>query len=302
MSYRRRHRWLRRFALGLAFATFVAPAAARPDEGGAGSNVVTAGGWTGPVDPESGIPLSAGIPHGDEPYLGEQPIQVIPYLSQGILTEADKAAAAAEAIHDPYLTDVFVRPGESLGGPDGDAIAFKNALETQAAAAAEAIHDRYLTDVFVRPGESLGGPDGGLSSEELAFAPAVVASADALHDPIGGENAKVSPSVLGEMVKSQQAPQASVPANRVERALEEGPQVVNYLSHGMAADGEVGARPDNKADRFAHSDVASRTELASNGSSVSWDTVTTLGIGAVVLALALGLGMGFIKRPKLAGL
>jgi hypothetical protein len=64
MTYRRRHRWLRRLALGLAFATFAAPAAARLDEGGSG--VVTAGGWTGLVDTETGIPLSAGIPRGDE--------------------------------------------------------------------------------------------------------------------------------------------------------------------------------------------------------------------------------------------
>jgi hypothetical protein len=31
----RRRRWLRRLAIGLVFATFAAPAAARPDEGGA---------------------------------------------------------------------------------------------------------------------------------------------------------------------------------------------------------------------------------------------------------------------------
>lgn len=32
----RRRRWLRRLAIGISFATFVTPAAARPDEGGAG--------------------------------------------------------------------------------------------------------------------------------------------------------------------------------------------------------------------------------------------------------------------------
>lgn len=31
MTFRRRNRWLRRFAIGLAFATFAAPAAARND-------------------------------------------------------------------------------------------------------------------------------------------------------------------------------------------------------------------------------------------------------------------------------
>ena len=66
MTYRRRHRWLRRLALGFAFATFVAPAAAQLDEGSGVPSVVTAGGWTGLVDTETGIPLSAGIPQGDE--------------------------------------------------------------------------------------------------------------------------------------------------------------------------------------------------------------------------------------------
>ena len=69
MSYRRRHRWFRRMALGLAFATVVfagrvSVAAAKFDEG-ANSKV------------------------------------------------------AASTASDPYLTDVFVRPGESIGAPDG---------------------------------------------------------------------------------------------------------------------------------------------------------------------------------------
>ncbi len=69
MEYRRRQRWLRRIALGLAFATVavageVAPASAKFDEGGGGfgSRYVATEGWSGPVDPETGIPLSAGIP------------------------------------------------------------------------------------------------------------------------------------------------------------------------------------------------------------------------------------------------
>jgi hypothetical protein len=57
---------------------------------------------------ESGIPVSAGIPEGDEQFIDPQEVQVIPYLSHGILTEADAQAAAAEAIHDPYLTDPSV--------------------------------------------------------------------------------------------------------------------------------------------------------------------------------------------------
>jgi hypothetical protein len=46
----RRRRWLRRLAIGIAFATFAAPAAARPDEGGAGSNGVDVA--SAPVRPD----------------------------------------------------------------------------------------------------------------------------------------------------------------------------------------------------------------------------------------------------------
>jgi hypothetical protein len=325
MSYRRRHRWFRRMALGLAFSLAVfagraSVAAAKFDEGTSGSRYVAAGGWSGLVDMESGIPLTAGIPHGDEQFIDEQAVQVIPYLSHGTLTEADAQAAAAQSIHDPYLTDVFVRPGESLGGPDGDSIAIRNALETQALQVAEAIHDPYLTDVFVRPGESLGGPDG----EEIAFANAVVAAAGSLHDPIAAVEQEstvvpyASSSVLGEAVKTSNVasekfipgvtdfPTTSQPApgNRVERALEQGPQVIPYLSQGMTADDVVGARPDDKADRFAHSDVPSRQpELASSGgSTIEWNEAVTVGIGALVLLLGLGLALGYLRRPRIAGL
>ena len=110
MSYRRRHRWFRRMALGLAFASVIfagraSVAAAKFDEGTEGSRYVTVGGWSGLVDMESGIPLSAGIPHGDEQFLAEEEVQVIPYLSHGILTEQDAQATAAEAIHDPYMIE-----------------------------------------------------------------------------------------------------------------------------------------------------------------------------------------------------
>jgi len=211
MTYRRRHRWLRRLALGLAFATFAAPAAAKP---GDGVRYVTAGGWSGYVDSETGIPVSAGIPQGDEP------TKAIPDLTRGIFTEAGQATAAAEAIHDPYLTDVFVRQGESLGGPDG------------------------------RP--------------------------------------QSSQSVLGESVKTQQAEAQLLNQRQLETLAAE---------NGASA----ATRPDDRADRFAHSDVASQPEPAGTSKVESHDGFTTVGIGALMLALALGLGVAFVKRPKLAG-
>jgi hypothetical protein len=347
MSYRRRHRWFRRMALGLAFASVmfagqVSVAAAKSDEGTGGSRYVSAGGWSGLVDMESGIPLSAGIPEGDEQFIDAQAVQVIPYLSQGILTEADAQAAAAEAIHDPYLTDIYVKPGESLGGPDGLAKQqewtvvpyLSQGILTEAdaqTAAAARIHDRYLNVQRAPDGDAIAfrnaiETQGGFSGDELAFANSIVAAAESLHDPVTAEEQGstqqqrtltpyLSPGVLGEAVKTNVATETfvpgvtdfptaaqSAPLNRVEHALAQGPQVIPYLSHGMAVDGEVGARPDNRADRFAHSDVASQQQLASSGSSFEWNDALTVGIGGLVLALGLGLALGYLRRPRLAGL
>jgi hypothetical protein len=68
MSYPRRHRWFRRMALGLAFASVI---------------------FAGRVSAAT---------HPDEYFFDP---------------------AGLQATNDPYLSDVFVRPGESLGGPDG---------------------------------------------------------------------------------------------------------------------------------------------------------------------------------------
>jgi hypothetical protein len=111
-------------AIGLALASviFVGRASVAPakiDPGTQGSGYVKAGGWSGLVDLESGVPLSAGIPYGDEQFIDDQAVEVIPYLSHGILTQAEADSTAAQAGDDPYLTDINIRPGESLGGPDG---------------------------------------------------------------------------------------------------------------------------------------------------------------------------------------
>jgi len=136
MSFPRRNRWIRRLTLGLAVASVLVAgrasvSGAMIDPGTNGSDYVTAGGWSGLVDLESGVPLSAGIPFGDEEFIDEQSVEVIPYLSHGMLTLADADATVAQADDDPYLTDIHVRPGESLGGPDGGPAAPNNTLESQ---------------------------------------------------------------------------------------------------------------------------------------------------------------------------
>lgn len=140
MSYRRRHRWFRRMALGLAFASVLVAGRA---------SVATA----------------------------------------KISEDASRSYYVAAA--DPYLSDVFVRPGESLGGPDGAT----SALEVQAAS----------------------------------------------------------------------------------------------------------TRPDDQANRFAHSEIVPQPGPASSSSTIEWSSALTVGIGAFVLVLALGLAFGYVRRPRLAG-
>jgi hypothetical protein len=317
MSYRRRHRWFRRMALGLAFASVMfagraSVAAAKNDPGTDGSRYVAAGGWSGMVDLKSGIPLSAGIPRGDEQFIDEQSVDVIPYLSHGILTQEDADAVSAQAIHDPYLTDVFVRPGESLGGPDGDAIAFANALKSQQptvipylsqglltqadanAAAARAVHDPYPTtsrqgDVF--------GPDG----DEIAFANAIVAAADSLHDPLTAEESLATsepfvPGVTDFPKTASQTAQESLATSE--------PFVPGVTDFPKTASQTAALRPDDRADRFAHSDVLPKPQMVSSdsGSTVEWNEALMVGIGALVLVLGLGLAIGYLRRPRLAGL
>jgi len=83
---------------------------------------------------------------------------VIPYLSHGVLTQADADALAAKTVHDPF-------PSSALQSTvDGDAVAFANAIQSQQptvipylshgltqsdadALAAQAVHDRFVPGV-----------------------------------------------------------------------------------------------------------------------------------------------------------
>ena len=298
MSYRRRHRWFRRMALGLAFASVMVAgrasvAAAKPDPGpGSGSRYVVAGGWSGEVDVQSGVPITAGIPEGDEQFIASDSVQVIPYLSHGILTQKEADAAAAKAIHDPFLTDVFVRQGESLGGPDGDAIAFANAVKSQQSTVIPYLSHGVLTQA---------------DADALA--------AKTVHDPF--PSSALQSTVDGDAVAFANAIQSQQPT------------VIPYLSHGLTqsdADalaaqavhdrfvpgvsdfGETlqvaAVRPDDRADRVSPSDVPSQPQLVSNdsGSTVEWSQALMVGFGALVLVLGLGLAIGYLRRPRLAGL
>ena len=367
MSYRRRHRWFRRMALGLAFASVMVAgrasvAAAKIDSGTDGSRYVVAGGWSGEVDPESGIPITAGIPEGDEQFIDEQGVEVIPYLSHGILTQEEANAAKAQAIHDPYLTDVFVRQGESLGGADGDAIAFANALESQQqtvipylshglvtqadadAAAAEAIHDLYpsstlrggkaeqlamipylshglLTQADVAakavrdlsPSSTLRGG----KAEQLAMIPylsqglltqaeADAASAEGIHDPFF-PNSALESGLDGDEIAFANAIVTAADSlhDPVTESLATSEQFVPGVTDFPTTALQTAAlRPDDWANRFAHSDVPPRPQMVSSdsGATVDWNQALMVGFGALVLILGLGLAIGYLRRPRLAGL
>ncbi len=103
-----------------------------------------------------------------------------------------------------------------------------------------------------------------------------------------------------------------------------GQQVIPYLSHGILtqeqADALVplsgdeiafanattvqpsGTRPDDRADRFVHSDVSGGAQLASGGWELDREVVLAAGLGIVLgLVLAFGLAVGSRRRPTLAG-
>jgi len=95
------------------------------------------------------------------------------------------------------------------------------------------------------------------------------------------------------------------------------PQQTPYMSLGMNTYGvsrelpepfvddkvNVPVRPDDLADRFTPSDVASHAEPTDGDNwRLEWGDAVPLGLGIIVLGIALGLALGHLRRPRLAGL
>ena len=268
MSYRRRHRWFRRMALGLAFSVAVfagraSVAAAKVDDG-VGSRYVSAGGWSGAVDMESGIPVSAGIPEGDEQFIDPQGVQVIPYLSHGMLSEADAQAAAAAAIHDPYV----VRPADAEGVTDG----------------------RTSQEWTVVPYLSHG-----ILGESVKSAPLNSGQADPLVIPYLSHGILTDSDV--QALAAQAIPDPNLSRLDDRQVAADGDQVAmaNAVESQRFIPGVTDFPTSPQADTPA-------VVASSGGSTVEWNEALTAGIAAFVLVLGLGLAFGYFKRPKLAGL
>lgn len=245
---RRKTRWFRRLAAGLAFATLAAPAAAMSDEGGA----------------------QAGA--------GKQ---VIPYLSHG-MTTADTQVVNGnyEAMTHRQLEQLA--NARAIG--NGDAMTHRQMEELAAQQAKTFVQG--VTDfpkaVEVQAPKVINYLSQGLTAKDaldprsgIPLSAGIPVPGDPYVYIYTGDNLgtfgdapeQVSASILGELVKSR--PQAVI-------------------------------RPDDRADRFAHSNVQAPATVTDDGSGITWDGALTFGIGAVVLALALALGFGLVRRPKIA--
>ena len=332
MSYRRRHRWFRRMVLGLAFSVAVfagrtSVAAAKFDEGVSGSRHVSTGGWSGEVDMQSGVPVSAGIPEGDEQFIDPQSTQVIPYLSHGLLTQADANAAAAEAIHDPFLTDVFVRPGESLGGPDGEQVAIHNAIATRSLSAVQSIHDPFVSPGVLGEAAKTAAVQSTQSPQVVPYLShgiltdedARLAAAAAIKDPNLGRLETQGPQVIPYLshgiltqedarlatASAIQDPNLGRPtADEVALANAVQSQQTPYMSLGRGDEFTPGAT-DFPAVPTVQPDFPQPVQVASSddgGPTVEWDQAVVGAFAAFLVVLGLGLALGRLKRPKLAGL
>lgn len=94
---------------------------------------------------------------------------------------------AREAVDDPYLSDVFVRPGESLGGPDGGRIPAK---DEPASFGTRTESDAQMDDEQLRIEHALEAQaQGGLSGYLVEVADAIVAGDEGLELTGAGSSA-----------------------------------------------------------------------------------------------------------------
>jgi hypothetical protein len=224
--------------------------------------------------------------------------QVIPYLSHG-MTVAD--AQAVNGNYEAMTHRQLEQLAASRAIGNGDALTHRQMEELAASRAignGDALTHRQMEELAAKEATTFVQGVTDFPKAVEVQAPKVInylshglTAADALDprtgiplsagipvpgDPLvkldnlgtfGDAPEQVSPSILGELVKSK-------------------PQVV--------------IRPDDRADRFAHSNVQAPATVTDDGYGVSWDGALTFGIGAIVLALALALGFGLVRRPKIA--
>ncbi|MGZ8782953.1 MAG: hypothetical protein ACXWZB_05590 [Gaiellaceae bacterium] len=74
------------------------------------------------------------------------------------------------------------------------------------------------------------------------------------------------------------------------------------FANGIETQQVAVARPDDQANRFAHSYVAAQPTPVDSSSSFDWSDTLTLGLSGLALGLGLVLAIGYLRGPRLAGL
>ena len=264
---RRRTRWFRRLAAGLAFATLAAPAAAKVDEGGGGNAAAAT--------------------------------KVISYLSHGMTT----SSAAQVVGNDDALTH---RQMEELAASravgNGDAITHREITElsTQAIGNGDALTHRQMEELATLQATQFVPGVTDFPRAVAVEAPTVInylsqglTAADAL-DPLSGIPLSAGIPVAGAEV---------IPGDPSFGTFPEEPMSLATLGELVKSGRpEAVVRPDDQADRFAISSTDVTASASGTDSGLSWDGAMMVGIGTLVVVLALGLGFGYVRRPRLAGL
>lgn len=259
---RRRTRWFRRLAAGLAFAAIAAPAAAKVDEGG---NAAAA--------PQVIPYLSHGMTSADAAVVGNADALTHRQLEE---LAASRAIGNSDALTHRQLEELASQPAARYGnyGPMTH-LQMEELAKTRAIGNSDAMTHRQLDEIATANATRFVPGVTDFPKAVAVEAPKVVnylshgmtaADAAALANGFGSQ---VSPAIQGELIKSR--PAATI-------------------------------RPDDRADRFAISDPGSPATATDGGSGISWDGALTAGIGTLVLFLALGLGFAYTRRPRVAGL